>query len=92
MNRYDVILMDMQMPEARRPRGDPLDTRLDLGLHTPIIALTANAMKTDEATSLKAGMDDYLTKPIDLTQLQRILDRHSRLTSTKPRVRTDAGA
>jgi len=64
---FDLIFMDIQMPEmngmeatkAIRRYEEQLTTR-----HIPIIALTANAMKGDRETYLEAGMDDYITKPI----------------------------
>lgn len=73
---YDVILMDVHMPEmdgvsaTRRirelsgPAGE-----------TPIIALTANAMKGDRETYLEAGMDDYVAKPIDPALITAALRR-----------------
>ena len=45
------------------------------GQRTPIVALTANAMMGQLERCLEAGMDDYLTKPLDITRLQDVLDR-----------------
>jgi len=76
-NDYGLVLMDIQMPEmdgitaTRLIRELQADGKGDI----PIIALTANAMKGDEQQYLAAGMNDYLTKPIDSASLNRILQR-----------------
>ncbi len=73
---FDVILMDIQMPEM-----DGLETarairaRLDDKGEVPIVALTAHAMKGDRETFLAAGMDDYLSKPVDFDEVSRVLGR-----------------
>jgi PAS domain S-box-containing protein len=75
---YDLVLMDCQMPEmdgyeTTRKIRDP-DTGV-LNSLVPVIALTANAMAGDREKSLRAGMDDHLTKPFDTQKLSRMLLR-----------------
>jgi signal transduction histidine kinase/CheY-like chemotaxis protein len=73
---FDLILMDIEMPEmdgfeaTRRIR----ETEQSTGRHLPILAMTAHAMIGDEERCLTAGMDGYLSKPIDTKELFRILD------------------
>ncbi|EIC20381.1 response regulator [Thiorhodovibrio frisius] len=74
-NTYNAVLMDIQMPEldgleaTRRIRAEFPDR------HLPIIAMTAHALKGDMERCLAAGMDDYLSKPIDPAQLFGALER-----------------
>ncbi|WP_415250231.1 ATP-binding protein [Sulfurimonas sp.] len=77
-NKYDVILMDENMPNMNGVEATKniLGIEKEQGLkHTPIIALTANALKGDREKFLEAGMDEYLTKPIDKNMLSEMLDK-----------------
>ena len=74
---FDLVLMDVQMPEMDGLAATRLIRRLPdpEKAKVPIIALTANAMKGDEEAYLEAGMNGYLSKPIDNQKLQAELDR-----------------
>jgi signal transduction histidine kinase len=86
LDRYDVVLMDCQMPKL-----DGYDASAEIrrreaasgGRHTPIIAMTANAMMGDREKCIAAGMDDYITKPIRAEDLQRVLEQWSSLPLKK---------
>ncbi|MFM8533782.1 MAG: histidine kinase N-terminal 7TM domain-containing protein [Acidimicrobiia bacterium] len=80
---YDLILMDVQMPNV-----DGLTaTRRIRAINTAqprIIAMTANAMAGDRELCLAAGMDDYLSKPVDLESLGAVLARNRRILTDRP--------
>jgi signal transduction histidine kinase/CheY-like chemotaxis protein len=75
---FDVVLMDVQMPEMGGFECTAvIRTReQETGFHLPIIAMTAHAMRGDEERCLAAGMDDYLSKPIQPEHLFEIVERH----------------
>ena len=91
--RYDIVLMDCQMPEMdgfeatrqyreREARARLTDSSVGKnGGRVPIVALTAHAMKGDREQCLAAGMDDYLSKPFTQDQLGEVLERWSDSTT-----------
>ena len=74
-NKYDLILMDIQMPEMDGYEATKEIRRIEEGTdkHIPVIALTASAMEKDRELCFQAGMDDYIAKPVDKEDLLRIL-------------------
>jgi PAS domain S-box-containing protein len=79
---FDAILMDCQMPEMDGFESTRLIRELETcdGSHVPIIALTANALTRDREICLEAGMDDFIAKPFQKSQLRQVLGRWLSLT------------
>ena len=85
---YDLIFMDIQMPimsglEATQAIRAVLSSQ-EVPLHVPIIALTAHAMADEKERLLHAGMNDYVTKPIQLEQLIQILSTWTQHNAPQP--------
>ncbi len=95
---YDIILMDCQMPEmdgyeatrAIRKREKSADQGCSWRSPVYIIAMTANAMQGDNEKCFAAGMDDYLSKPARISELQTALERW-KLTQNQPNRATIPG-
>lgn len=90
---YELVLMDMQMPEL-----DGLETTARIRMqeaggekHQEIVALTANAMSEDRERCRAAGMDGYLTKPIQFDKLDEVLERCVRDIPVQPEVESPLG-
>jgi len=76
---YDVIFMDIQMPvlDGIEATHEILDYEEDEDIpHIPIVALTANALKGDKERFLKEGMDEYISKPLETSELLYVLNKY----------------
>jgi two-component system, sensor histidine kinase and response regulator len=83
---YDVVLMDMQMPEMDGFEATRTIRAMEKGtaLHQQIIALTAHALTSDRERCMEAGTDDYLTKPIRPQELDELLESCLAASGRKP--------
>jgi len=75
---YDLIFMDIQMPvmDGLEATAEIIDYEKDENIdHIPIVALTANALKGDRESFLSQGMDEYVSKPIETTELLYVLNK-----------------
>ena len=73
-NTYDLIFMDMQLPKLNGIEVTQVLRKE--GVKQPIIALTANAFESDKAHCLNAGMNDFISKPVNLKIFQKVLERY----------------
>jgi len=76
--KYDLILMDENMPNMggiEATKEILLFEKENKLSHTPIIALTANALKGDKEKFMHAGMDEYISKPVNVDRLTEILSK-----------------
>ncbi len=76
-DKYDLIFMDIQMPVMSGIEATDQIRQIDAAeqTHIPIVAMTANALKGDRERFLAAGMDDYISKPIQPDEIARVLQR-----------------
>jgi CheY-like chemotaxis protein len=74
--RFDLILMDVQMPELGGLEATAIirEKEKETGTHIPIVALTAHALQGDRERCLEAGMDAYLSKPVQPQQLRNLVE------------------
>jgi len=85
---YDVVFMDCQMPELDGYAATGrIRERESAGAHTPIVAMTANAMEGDRERCLSAGMDDYMAKPIRIELCREVLERCEKVSSSENLIR-----
>jgi signal transduction histidine kinase/DNA-binding response OmpR family regulator len=86
---YDLVFMDVQMPEMDgfEATGAIRAVEQGTGTHTRIIAMTAHAMSGDRERCIDAGMDDYITKPISLSEIDRVLAEVAQTASVARRSR-----
>lgn len=76
-NKFDLILMDIQMPVMDGLEATERIRKFEkhTGAYTPIVALTAHAMKGDKERCINAGMDDYIPKPINPSEMFKIIEK-----------------
>lgn len=74
-NRYSLVLMDCQMPEMDGFQATQQIRALEepIQRHTPIIAMTAQTTAEDRVRCLESGMDDYISKPVTLKKLRKVI-------------------
>ena len=93
---YDVVLMDIQMPVLDGYEATKMIRQLDESSDIPIIAMTANAMTSDQQDAIDAGMDDYVSKPFNtdvlIETIQRCASLRSDMALERELVKPDLGS
>ncbi|CAA6815113.1 MAG: Histidine kinase [uncultured Thiotrichaceae bacterium] len=89
---FDAVFMDCQMPEMDGYEASSKIRQLAMNHHSknvPIIAFTANAMKDDDKKCKAAGMDDYLSKPIDMNEIKQVFSHWHETMTLRKKARLD---
>jgi CheY-like chemotaxis protein len=73
--KFDLVLMDLQMPELDGCEATRIIRTMETSTRVPIIAQTAHAFAEDRRECLKAGMDEFVSKPITVAELLRVVER-----------------
>lgn len=83
-NKFDIILMDIQMPELNGYEVAKKFREMEKisGERTPILAMTANSLAGDREKSLDSGMDDYIAKPLNMTEINARIEALIKNNST----------
>ncbi|HEY7819291.1 MAG TPA: response regulator, partial [Vicinamibacteria bacterium] len=91
---YDLVLMDVRMPDMSGIEAAETvrEKERDTGAHIPIIALTAYAMREDRERCFRAGMDDYVSKPVRAEELLATIEKVASRFSLEPRLQAPAGS
>ncbi|MCF6310306.1 MAG: nitrate- and nitrite sensing domain-containing protein [Sulfurimonas sp.] len=76
-SKYDLVLMDENMPIMNGTEATKIIRTLDVGKNIPIIAVTANALKGDKKIFIDSGMNDYISKPINAVELEEMIKKYS---------------
>jgi two-component system sensor histidine kinase/response regulator len=83
-HQFDLVFMDMMMPVMDGMEATRRFRATEQGQRTPIVAMTANAMQGDRERCIAVGMDDYISKPIEVAELQRLLNQYIPGRSAEP--------
>jgi CheY-like chemotaxis protein/HPt (histidine-containing phosphotransfer) domain-containing protein len=81
---FDLVLMDMMMPVMDGLEASLRIRASEQGTRLPVVAMTANAMQSDRDRCVAAGMDDFISKPIEFSELRRVLERFAPRVTQAP--------
>ncbi len=82
-NKLEMIIMDIQMPGMDGLEATRRIRRLDQHLNTPILALSAGVMQNEKELCYQAGMQGFLSKPLQIDQLEQLLDDFLGITKNR---------
>ncbi|MBF0467325.1 MAG: response regulator [Desulfamplus sp.] len=89
---YDIVFMDCQMPVMDGFSATRQIREIErAGIHIPIVAMTANAMKGDKERCIEAGMDDFISKPVDPQQLAQVINKYISLKALTASIPNQSG-